>query len=194
VKTEIKYIELKTGYADNGPAWIGQVEFSKSGKTMYFNNHALKGNGHGGCRDLETGEIYWVSGVKKNEENRHWAGNGKIMVDKEIVDQYLQIIGKQVLDTKIYELVEIDKTDKHRFNQIENENIESIHILNKYQDLEGISIDELTKVIEDLKRIESYTNPNNGKKFITVKRLDAEKLLETMYENIEPDSNITRKQ
>ena len=47
MRTEIKYIELKTGYADNGPAWIGKVEFSKSGKTMYFNNHAFKGNGHG---------------------------------------------------------------------------------------------------------------------------------------------------
>lgn len=86
METEIKYIELKTGYADNGPAWIGKVRFSKSGKTIYFNNHALKGNGHGACRDIETGEIYWVSGVKKNEENRHWAGNGKIMVDKEIID------------------------------------------------------------------------------------------------------------
>lgn len=194
MKTAIKYIELKTGYADNGPAWIGKVGFSKSGKTIYFNNHALKGNGHGVCRDIETGEIYWVSGVKKNEENRHWAGNGKIMVDKEIVDEYLQIIGKQVLDTQIYELVEIDKTDKQRFNQIENENIESIHILNKYQDMERIGIKELTTVIEDLKRIESYTNPNNGKKYITIKRLDAEKLLETMNENIDRDHNITRKQ
>jgi hypothetical protein len=26
-----------------GPAW---VEFSKSGKTIYFNGRALKGNGH----------------------------------------------------------------------------------------------------------------------------------------------------
>ena len=34
----IKYIELKTGYADNGPAWIGNVKESKTGKTIYFNN------------------------------------------------------------------------------------------------------------------------------------------------------------
>lgn len=32
MKSEIKYIELKTGYADNGPAWIGKVEFSKSAR------------------------------------------------------------------------------------------------------------------------------------------------------------------
>jgi hypothetical protein len=33
---EIKYIELKTGYSDYGPAWIGRVKKSKSGKTIYF--------------------------------------------------------------------------------------------------------------------------------------------------------------
>ena len=65
MESQIKYIELKTGFADNGPAWIGKVEFSKSGKTIYFNGPAFKGNGHGVSSDLETGEIYWISGVKK---------------------------------------------------------------------------------------------------------------------------------
>ena len=37
---------------------------------MYFNNQAFKGNGHGSCRDIETGDLYWISGVKKNEQNR----------------------------------------------------------------------------------------------------------------------------
>lgn len=40
MKSKIMYIELKTGYSDNGPAWIGMVEFSKSGKTVYFDNKA----------------------------------------------------------------------------------------------------------------------------------------------------------
>ena len=180
MRTEIKYIELKTGYSNNGPAWIGKVEFSKSGKTMYFNNHAFKGNGHGVCSDLETRDIYWVSGVKKNEQNRHWAGNGKVMIDREIISEYLQIIKKQTLDLNYYELVDIAKTDKTRFNQIENENIESINILDKYQDLNSLSVDELVGVINNLKQIESYTNSNNGKKFITIKRLEAENVLENM--------------
>jgi len=29
MKSEIKYIELKSGYHDDGPAWIGMVEFSE---------------------------------------------------------------------------------------------------------------------------------------------------------------------
>lgn len=34
MKQELKYIELKSGYNDDGPAWIGYVEFSKFGKTI----------------------------------------------------------------------------------------------------------------------------------------------------------------
>ena len=33
MKSAIKYIELKTGFSDDGPAWIGLVSFSKTGKT-----------------------------------------------------------------------------------------------------------------------------------------------------------------
>jgi hypothetical protein len=120
MRTELKYIELKSGYGDNGPAWIGKVEFSKSGKTVYFNGHALKGNGHGGCNDLESGEIYWISGIKKNGLDRHWAGGGKIMIDRSIVDEYLKLIDNKILDPQKYELVDLIATDKKKFYDIEN--------------------------------------------------------------------------
>jgi len=32
--------------------------------------------------DLENRESYWISGVKKNGEDRHWAGGGKIKIEK----------------------------------------------------------------------------------------------------------------
>lgn len=177
MKSEIKYIELKTGFANNGPAWIGKVEFSKSRKTIYFNGRAFKGNGHGVSSDLETGEIYWISGVKKNGQDRHWAGNGVIMIDRTIVDEYLILMDLENLDPKKYVLVDIEETDKQRFIDIENGTIDSVTILDKYQDLSGLSVDELTWIIQDLKRKEHYTNPNNGRKFLTIKRLEAEKLL-----------------
>lgn len=121
MKSEIKYIELKTGYSDDGPAWVGMVDFSKSGQTIYFNNHAFKGNGHGSCFDIETKEAYWISGIKKDGPNRHWAGKGKIMIDRSIVDDYLMLKGWASLDLQYYELVDIEKTDKQRFMLIENE-------------------------------------------------------------------------
>lgn len=39
---DLMYIELKTGYSDDGPAWIGYVKTSKSKKTIYFNNMLFK--------------------------------------------------------------------------------------------------------------------------------------------------------
>lgn len=33
---ELMYIELKTGYSDDDPAWIGYVMTSKTGKTIGF--------------------------------------------------------------------------------------------------------------------------------------------------------------
>jgi len=178
MKSEIKYIELKSGYSDDGPAWIGKVDFSKSGQTIYFNGRAFKGNGHGSCFDLETKESYWITGIKKNGQNRHWAGKGKIMIDKLIVDDYLKLVELKNLDFTKFELVDIKKTDKKRFSAIENGLVDLVDVSDKYPDLKNLSTDELINSIEYLARQESYTNPNNGQKYITIKKLEAEKLLE----------------
>ena len=37
----LRYVELKSGHSDNGPAWIGYVTESKSGRTLYFNGRGL---------------------------------------------------------------------------------------------------------------------------------------------------------
>ena len=94
--TAIKYIELKTGYNDDGPAWIGKVQISRSGNTIYFNNHAFqKWNGcNGNFIDVESGDEYWISGVKKDGTDRHWAGKGKIIIDEKIIHDYLKITGE----------------------------------------------------------------------------------------------------
>ena len=99
MKNEIKYIELKSGYSDNGPAWIGKVKTSRTGNTIYFNDIAFEKGSliSGNYRDIETGEEYWISGVKKNATDRHWAGTGKVMIDRSVVDYYLETIGSKVL-------------------------------------------------------------------------------------------------
>ena len=124
MKRQIKYIELKTGYSDNGPAWIGFVESSKTGQTLYFNDIAFKKakvtGGNSNYYDIETGDEYWISGVKKNQQDRHWAGNGKIMIDKSAVAEYLKLIGQDTIDMSRTKLVDIKKTDKTRIQKIEN--------------------------------------------------------------------------
>lgn len=67
---DLMYIELKAGYSDDGPAWIGYVKTSKTKKTIYFNDHAFQ-KYNGGCSnyvDIETGDEYWISGLKKMGE------------------------------------------------------------------------------------------------------------------------------
>ncbi|SCI87719.1 Uncharacterised protein [uncultured Clostridium sp.] len=106
----LKYIELKTGYADNGPAWIGKVKISRTGTTLYFNDHAFqKCNGiSGNFVDIESSEEYWISGVKKDGQDRHWAGHGKVMIDQKIVDGYLKFIGQEKLDLSQYTVIPIE--------------------------------------------------------------------------------------
>ena len=122
------YIENKSE-GHSGSAWIGFVEFSKSGQTVYFDNKALKKlktTGISGNHfDIETGEEYWISGVKKNGEDRHKFGGGKIMLDENCVEEYLRFINIEQVDEIKFILVEIEKTDKNRFNEKENAEMES---------------------------------------------------------------------
>lgn len=119
------YIELKSGFSDDGPAWIGKVEFSKSGRTAYFNDKAFSHAGKGHFGDIETGENYWISGIKKNGEDRHVFGKGKIQVDREIVEEYLKQVDFDELKPSKYELVNILPTDKTKFNEILNTKLDS---------------------------------------------------------------------
>ena len=119
----LKFIELKTGYNDDGPAWIARVKVSKSGRTLYFNGRALKQglSGPGNFVDLETHESYWVSGVKRDGSDRHWAGSGKVLVEAAAVDEYLSIIGKTELDRSRFTVThDIRETDPSTFVDIEN--------------------------------------------------------------------------
>lgn len=123
---DLMYIELKSGYSDDGPAWIGYVKMSKSKRTIYFNDHAFQkciGN-YSNYIDIETGDAYWISGLKKRESNRHWAGHGKIMIDRRAVDEYLAIMDEKV--SNLFEVVDIeDKFPVERVNKLLNEKAES---------------------------------------------------------------------
>ena len=120
---DLMYIELKSGYSDDGPAWIGYVKTSKSSKTMYFNDHAIQkctGN-YSNYVDVENGDKYWISGLKKNESNRHWAGHGKIMIDKRAVNEYLEIIGEKELPVSLFQVIDIkDNYPVERINKLLN--------------------------------------------------------------------------
>jgi len=124
----LMYIELKSGYSDDGPAWIGYATPSKTGRTIYFNGRALlklkgqrRASWGGNFVDMETGQSFWVSGVKKNGQDRHWAGTGKILIEAAAVSEYLEATGASALDKSRHEVTHsIVPTDIKKFERIAN--------------------------------------------------------------------------
>lgn len=123
MKRALKYIELKSGYSDDGPAWIGYVGLSKTGKTIYYDDKAFIGNGHGGCTDIETGELYWVTGVKKNGQNRHICGAGAIQIDENAIKEYESITGINVRQNQNFKIYQSKPINKQRFEKLLNEKL-----------------------------------------------------------------------
>jgi len=89
MKTRIMYIEKK-GNGITGPARIGRVRFSKSGKSIYYCGRlfqSLKGSGFkSNFFDAETGERYWISGCKKNGCDRLYGGS--VEIDDDVREEY----------------------------------------------------------------------------------------------------------
>jgi hypothetical protein len=124
----LRYIELKSGHSDNGPAWIGYVTSSKTGRTLYFNGRGLmklkgqrRGESGGNHVDMETGESFWVSGVKKNGEDRHWAGSGRVLIEAAAIPDYLKAIGAKILNTSRCDVTNsIRQSDIERLSRLAN--------------------------------------------------------------------------
>jgi hypothetical protein len=95
-KSRIMYMELKEGHGDSGPARIGRVRFSQTGRTLYYKDKRFRSCGGqgiaGNYRDVDTGEEYWISGPKKNGEDRHWAGSGPVEIDPDVAEEYWSTI------------------------------------------------------------------------------------------------------
>jgi hypothetical protein len=96
MKRRLMYVEHKPdAHTDRGDAWIGWVTFSKTGRTVYTRGLRLQrtaGLGCGNHVDLDTGEVYWVSGVKKNGADRLY-GNAPVEVEEDAREEYARIVG-----------------------------------------------------------------------------------------------------
>lgn len=91
MKTRIMYIESKGGGLI-GPARIGRVTFSKTGATLSYAGRSfqsLKGSGFkSNYFDIETGDRYWISGLKKNGQDSLYATSVRPAVDADVHDEY----------------------------------------------------------------------------------------------------------
>ena len=91
----VMYIENKEGDIDGVSARIGWVSFSKTGRTVYYRDRALKrakgGGIYGNYFDEETGEEYWISGIKKRGSNAHYAEPVDISIDDDALNEYKKL-------------------------------------------------------------------------------------------------------
>jgi hypothetical protein len=96
MNSRIMYIELKTDGV-NGPARIGRVTFSKSGKTVYYGGRTFRSWAGRGFKcnyfDVETQQGYWISGCKKDGRDRLYPGT--IEIDDDAREEYWSIVRQQ---------------------------------------------------------------------------------------------------
>lgn len=99
----VMYVENKDGLIEGADARIGWVSFSKSGRSVYYKGRTLAavgGRGIGGnFMDVETGEEFWVSGVKKRGSNTHSAESASVIVDDDAREEYENLRRGDQLET-----------------------------------------------------------------------------------------------
>ena len=89
MNSRIMYIELKADGV-TGPSRIGRVNFSKSGKTVYYRGKIFQSCVGRGFKcnyfNVETEEGYWISGCKRNGRDRLYPGT--IKIDDDVIEEY----------------------------------------------------------------------------------------------------------
>jgi hypothetical protein len=91
MKPRIMYIESKASGL-TGPARIGRVTFSKTGKTVYYQGRtfqSLKGAGFkANFYDVASGESYWISGPRKDGADRLYGERTGVEIDPDVRLEY----------------------------------------------------------------------------------------------------------
>ena len=86
-RPRIMYIERKAGSL-TGAAKIGRVTFSKTGGTLYYRGQkfqSLKGQGFkSNYNDVDSGEDYWISGLKRDGSDRLYGERTPVEIDEDI--------------------------------------------------------------------------------------------------------------
>jgi len=90
-KTRIMYIENKSASL-NGPARIGRVTFSKTGKSIRYGGRTFRSLNGSGFKanyfDVETGEHFWISGPRRDGDDRLYVSSLAVEVDADIAEEY----------------------------------------------------------------------------------------------------------
>lgn len=91
MRSRIMYIEDKS-QSLNGPARIGRVTFSKTGRTLRYGGREFQKTKSGykyNHLEAETGAEFWISGPRRDGEDRLYAGVGPaVEIDTDVAEEY----------------------------------------------------------------------------------------------------------
>jgi hypothetical protein len=91
------YIEDKSGGLI-GPARIGRVSFSKTGRTIYYRGkefRSLKGGYKANYYEVESGGRFWISGPKRDGGDALYATHVLPEIDDDVREEYWREIRGQ---------------------------------------------------------------------------------------------------
>lgn len=98
-KTRIMYIENKSGGL-NGPARIGRVTFSKSGRSVHYQGRTFLKVGSGYKYNHiaeDSGERFWISGPRKDGQDRLYPESAMpVEIDDDVSREYWRDIRGKV--------------------------------------------------------------------------------------------------
>lgn len=94
-RSRIMYIEDKSS-GIVGAARIGRVYFSKTGKTLYYNQRKLQSLNGSGFKsnyiDVESRDEFWISGPKKDRNDRLYGGSEGVEIDDDVKEEYIGLL------------------------------------------------------------------------------------------------------
>lgn len=122
----LKYIELKTGYSDNGPAWVAEVTMSRSVERSTSTE-----------RPASEATWCWATITRSAAamrtgcpESRRTSSTGtglalgKVAIEASAVTEYLRIVGAEELDASKFEVVaDLPRTEPAAFYDAENRSL-----------------------------------------------------------------------
>jgi hypothetical protein len=89
------YIERKAGNLTGG-ARIGRVTFSKTGKSIYYQDKIFERLTPKGFKsnyiEVNSGEDYWISGPRKDGADRLYSERIPVYVDEDVREEYWMVI------------------------------------------------------------------------------------------------------
>ena len=98
-KTRIMYIENKSEGL-NGPARIGRVTFSKSGRSVHYKGRTFRKVGSGYKYNHiadDNGELFWISGPRKDGQDRLYPERAMpVEIDDDVSHEYWRDIRGKV--------------------------------------------------------------------------------------------------